>query len=178
MKNPCQQEPGHNAFRNQLPTATTAAGGATAVNAASDDWLMQICRENETLCKQLKDFHIECKELAGIKAQLAEAQADKKAAKVNKDLKAELADFSSNIGGILAAHNERDRSSTIIVMSLKRMLSKANQQLHSNDMCNRGMRNHNIIAQRLDERTHALVDWATRELKYRGTMQRSKHTEA
>ncbi|KAJ1945873.1 hypothetical protein GGF37_001478 [Kickxella alabastrina] len=63
-------------------------------------------------------------------------------------------------------------------MSPKRMLSKANQQLHSNDMCKRGMRNHNIIAQRSDERTHALVDWATRELKYRDTMQRSKHTEA
>ncbi|KAJ1945874.1 hypothetical protein GGF37_001479 [Kickxella alabastrina] len=96
MINPCQQEPGHNAFRNQLPTATTAAEGATAANAASDDWLIQICRENEALCKQLKDFYIECKELAGIKAQLAEAQADKKRVdNENANLRAQLQDVNA-----------------------------------------------------------------------------------
>ncbi|KAJ1894286.1 hypothetical protein LPJ66_005281 [Kickxella alabastrina] len=101
-----------------------------------------------------------------------------RAAKANKSLENELADFSSKISGILAEHNERDRNSTAIVVSLKRALSKAKQQLHSNDLCKRGLINHNIITQRSDERTHVLVDWATREPEYQATMQRSEHIEA
>ncbi|KAJ1943314.1 hypothetical protein GGF37_002704 [Kickxella alabastrina] len=61
--------------------------------------------------------------------------------KANKSLEDELADFSSKISRILAEHNEWDRSSATIVIPLKRMLSKANQQLHSNDLCKRGLRN-------------------------------------
>ncbi|KAJ1891329.1 hypothetical protein LPJ66_006981 [Kickxella alabastrina] len=140
----------------------------------------------DTLSKQLEDARAKLGTFAGINAQLTESQTRisqlerriLRATKANKDLEDELADFSSNIGWILAVHNERDRSSTTIVMSLKRMLSKANQQLHSNNLCKKGLINHNVITQRSDGRTHVLVDWATRELEYRGTMQRSEYTEA
>ncbi|KAJ1892041.1 hypothetical protein LPJ66_006581 [Kickxella alabastrina] len=122
----------------------------------------------DTLCKQLEDARTEFWAFSDINAKLAEVEADNtrrqtrisqlerrisRVAKANKSLEDGLADFSSKINGILAEHNERDRSSTAIVVSLERALFKANQQLHSNDLCKRGLRNHNIITQRSDERT-------------------------
>ncbi|KAJ1938593.1 hypothetical protein GGF37_004750 [Kickxella alabastrina] len=127
----------------------------------------------DTLCKQLEDARIELGEFAGINAQLAKVEADNtrsqmrtsqperrisRVVKANKSLEDELADFSSKISRILAEHNGWDRSSATIVIPLKRMLSKANQQLHSNNLCKRGLRNQNIITQRSDERTQVLVD--------------------
>ncbi|KAJ1894157.1 hypothetical protein LPJ66_005356 [Kickxella alabastrina] len=127
----------------------------------------------DTFCKQLQDASLRValkeqqiptklwRQLNGTNALLKQSQTRisqlerriSRAAKANTSLEDELANFSSKISGVLAEHNERDHSSTTIVISLKRMLSKANQQLHRNALCKRGLRNHNIITQRLDERT-------------------------